>query len=106
MTELKHQILTKVHDSKLTAPISRSDFYKDTKKINLYKRNIDELIMTGFLIQRLGSNNLEITSSGISALEAEDDDRKRHRKESLRYWITTGIAILALIISIIALVIQ
>ena len=106
MTELKHQILTEVYKSKRFVAISRTDFYKDTKKINLYKQNIDELIATGLLKQRTGSNILEITANGITALEDENDHQKKFRKESVRYWITTGIAILALIISIIALIMQ
>ena len=106
MTKLKHQILTKIHESIPTSTVNRSDFYKKTRKINIYKRNIDELIAAGLIEQRTGSDTLKITKFGIAALEAANDERMKFRKESVRYWITTGIALLALVISVIALAAQ
>jgi len=44
-----------------------------------------------------------ITDEGRIALQDHYTEQKHRRTESIRYWITTAIAIAALIISIIAL---
>ena len=41
-----------------------------------------------------------ITASGRVALENEHAQKRRRRKEDIRYWITTAIAIAALIVAL------
>lgn len=102
MKKFKYKILRTVHDSLPTNPVGRSYFYKNTKKINKYKQAIDELIASRALIQEIGSDKLKPGSECVSVLEQEED-RLDMRK---RYWITTAIAILALAVSVIALLSQ
>ena len=73
---------------------------------------IDSLVENGYLgIVRLHSNkrysSYTLTHNGKHYFENKEkfltQKRKAERKESRRYWITTSIAICALIIAIIAL---
>lgn len=47
-----------------------------------------------------------ITRRGLDYLAYKDSKKKKERKESIRYWITTGIAIVALLLSVAALLWQ
>lgn len=49
---------------------------------------------------------LEITFSGRSALSVENERLSDKHREDVRYWITTGIAALALVLSIISIALQ
>lgn len=98
----KYRILRDVRSSIPASPVRRTDYYKHTRKIMRYRQYINELIGSGLLSEEPGNHNLRLTSDGLAAIEAEEDKRR----ESVRYWITTAIAILALIISIIALLSQ
>ena len=104
MNNMKYHILRRVHDSTVPAPLHRSDFYADTKRINQYRRSIDELIHCGYLSEAIGSDALSITHAGVFAMEDEQELRDHRRLEEIRYWITTAIAALALVISFISLI--
>jgi len=49
---------------------------------------------------------LQLTIDGEAELEAIYQRVKERRQDNIRYWITTGIAVLALIISIVSIAIQ
>lgn len=106
MTDLKFKILKRVHASSVLDPVSKADFYRKTRKINLYKKAIKELVSSGLLSVKTGSDTLLITLPGIQAMEAEAERRSSFRSDSARYWITTAISVLALAISVIALLSQ
>lgn len=103
MTNRKYKILKKVNESNPTNPVRRSDYYRKVRNIMRNKRDIDELMRFGFIRQLPGCDKLEITPKGILELENENRIRSDHFRESVRYWITTAIALLALAISIVAL---
>lgn len=102
MKKIKYKILRTVHDSLPTKPLGRGYFYKNTKKINRYKQAIDELIDSRAITQEPGSDKLKLGQNGVSVLEQEEDRRDMIK----RYWITTAISILALAVSVIALLSQ
>lgn len=102
MNTQKYRILRDVRYSIPTSPVRRTDYYKHTRKILRYRQYINELINSGLLSEDPGNSTLRLTSEGLAAIEAEE----YKRRESVRYWVTTAIAILALIISIIALLSQ
>lgn len=70
------------------------------------KRDIDDLIHFGYIRQVIGCDRLEITEKGIQELENEERIRSDYFRDSVRYWITTAIALTALAISVIALLSQ
>jgi hypothetical protein len=47
-------------------------------------------------------DTFRVTYDGKRALEFDTNERKEKRRLSVRYWITTGISIIALILAIIA----
>lgn len=102
MNNRKYQILQQVRKALPTSPVKRSDYYKRNRKIMKYRLYINELTTSQYLTEETGNGHLHVTPEGLAAIEAEEDKRK----ESVHYWITTGIAILALIISIVALLSQ
>ena len=103
MTKLKYKILRQVHKCLPTAPARKSDFLRGKRRIVSISRSIDELLVAELLKQPIGSDILLLTDKGIAHLEAESDRRENFRRITLRYWITTTIALLALAVSIIAL---
>lgn len=105
MNNMKYKILLHVHAATSVNPARRSDFHRDTRHIIEYKTSIDELVAAGYLSETIGSDMLSITQSGVEALEAQQDIRAYRRWETIRYCITTAIAVAALIISIIALLV-
>lgn len=86
MDDLKYKILKSVHESFPTNPVSRKDFYADTKMIFESKRAIDELVQCGYLRETFGSDNLSITALGIMELERLGERRKQEliRQENIR----------------------
>lgn len=106
MNNEKYDILLRVHSSTIQKSVTRRDLYQETEKINLRKKLIDELITVGLLSQHPGSDVLQLTKQGLLELESEKERRKADRKKNTRYAITTGISVIALIISIIALLSQ
>lgn len=102
MNNRKYRILQTVRKSIPTSPVNRTDYYKHARTILKYRQYINELIASGFLTENVSTHRLSLTNEGLAAIEAEEDKRR----ESIRYWITTTIAVLALIISIIALLSQ
>lgn len=106
MDNEKYDILLRVYSSTIQKSVTRRDLYQETEKINLRKKLIDELITVGLLYQQPGSDVLQLTKHGLLELEEETERRKSNRNKSLRYWITTAISLLALAISIIALLSQ
>lgn len=101
MTNLKYKILQQIHNASPSNPIHKSDFYKRKGHILLYQRAITELLHEGLLKQTIGSDTLQISPKGIVALETEHARRQDTIRSDIRYWITTIIAIAALVISII-----
>lgn len=105
MNNMKYEILLHVHAATTLNPARCSDFQKDTAHIVEYKICIKELISAGYLSETIGSDVLSITTKGVEAVEAEQDNRRYRKCEIIRYCITTAIAVIALFISIIALVV-
>lgn len=105
MNDMKYEILTIVHASTNIHPVRRTDLLSDPSVINQKNKCIRELIDSGYLSQPVCSDILHITPSGIAAMEAEQDTRRYRKCEIIRYCITTAIAVIALFISIIALVV-
>lgn len=106
MNRMKYKILIRIHESTIIKPVRRKDFYRKTKKINHYKRSIDELIERKYLSEAVGSGKLSITSIGVDALEAEQERLRLFWWDFFRYAVTTIIAIAALVISIISLFVR
>lgn len=106
MDNEKYGILLRVYSSSIQNPVTRKDFYQNLEKINIRKKLIDELVTLGLLSQHPGSDVLQLTKQGLLELESEKERRKADRKKNTRYAITTGISVIALIISIIALLSQ
>ena len=102
MNNRKYQILKNVRNAIPISPVNRTDYYKRNSQIMKNRLYINELITSKYLTEDTSSHHLHLTPQGLAAIEAEEDKRK----ESLRYWITTSIAIIALLISIIALLTQ
>ena len=75
----------------------------EARKINQYKRCIDELVDRKLISESATSDKLTITSAGVDALEAEQERRWMIRWDAFRYVVTTAIALIALVISIISL---
>ena len=105
MNNTKFKILSLVHRSTKLNPIHRSDFLHKPGSVLQYDKHITELIGIGYLSEAIGSDALTITTPGIIALEDEQDTRRYRKCEIIRYCITTAIAVIALFISIIALVV-
>lgn len=102
MNNRKYQILQKVRNALPTSPVKRSDCYGKISQIMKNRLYINELIGSRYISEETGNGHLHITPEGLAVIEAEEDKRR----ESVRYWISTVIAILALLISIIALLSQ
>ena len=86
MDDLKYKILKSVHESFPTSPVSRKDFYADTKMILESKRAIDELVQCGYIHETFGSDYLSITTLGVMELERLDERREQEliRQENIR----------------------
>lgn len=106
MTRMKYKILLRIHESTIINPVRRKDFYRNTRKINQYKRSIDELIERKYLSEAAGSGKLYITSIGVDALEAEQERLWLFWWDFFRYAVTTIIALAALVISIISFIVR
>ena len=106
MNRMKYRILLRIHESTIIKPVRRKDFYRKTRKINQYKRSIDELIERKYLSEAVGSGKLSITSIGVEALEDEQERRWMIRWDAFRYAVTTAIALIAIVISIISLFVR
>ena len=106
MNRMKYRILRRIHESTIIKPVSRKDFYRKTRKINQYKRCIDELVDRKLISETYGSDKLTITSAGVDVLEAEQERRWMIRWDAFRYAVTTAIALIALVISIISLFVR
>lgn len=102
MNNRKYRILQTVRNSLPTSPVKRTDYYKRNRQIIKNRLCINELIASKYISEDIGSMHLHLTSEGLAAIEAEE----YNRRESVRYWITTALAVLALLISIIALLSQ
>lgn len=98
MTILKYRILRKVQRSGSSAPVNKMDLLK-RHRINKTARAIKELVEAGLLKYKGNSETLLITSAGVDSIE-EWGSVMRDR------WITRTLAIIALIISIVALIKQ
>ena len=96
MEKDKYFILDTIRNSTLLSPVSRSTFYSSSKHIMKTKQYIDELIKCGYISEQAVSGELSVTIVGFAALEAVQSKKR----EDVRYWITTAIAIVALIVSI------
>lgn len=105
MNKTKYKILNLVHRSTKLNPMRHSDFLHKPGSVIQYDKHITELVEIGYLSEAIGSDTLSITASGIIALEEEQDTRRYRKCEIIRYCITTTIAVIALFISIIALVV-
>lgn len=105
MNKTKYEILSLVHRSTKLNPMHRSDFLHKPGSVLKYDKHITELVGIGYLYEAIGSDGLSITNQGIVALEEEQDTRRYRKCEIIRYCITTAIAVIALFISIIALVV-
>lgn len=91
MNKLKYNLLCQLQ----SRPLSMAEVYRNAKTINQTRSTVKELLQCGLIVQNPISRAFSITASGLLALEQE----KRCRSDSKRYWVTTAIAILALIIS-------
>lgn len=91
MNKIKYKLLSRLQSKSL----SRSEVYAKAKTINQTHSAVKELLQCGLISQDPVSGNLSIRPEGIQALEQET----QRRSDSKRYWVTTIIAILALIIS-------
>lgn len=86
MDDLKYRILKSVHESLPISPVSRKNFYADTKMILENKRAIDELVQCGYIYETCGSDDLFITASGVMELERLNERRIQEliRQENIR----------------------
>lgn len=70
---------------------------------------IDHLAARGLVEVQPGEDGpyaVALTDAGMHYLEDTRDKNRARRWENTRYWITTGIAIVALILSIISLIVS
>lgn len=95
----KYQILQTVRYSTSANPVKRSDYYASTKKLIKCSQHIDELLQNNCLVEEVGSGRLRLTSDGLLAVEAMES----RIFDFGCYCFTTAIAVLALIVSFIAL---
>lgn len=106
MDNRKYKIMNRIHDSTPLSPATMSSIYADTKQINENRKALMELIELKWVVKSTGSDILKLLPQGLSALEAEQEQRQFRKSQSVRYWVTTAIALIALAISIISLLSQ
>ena len=102
MEKDKYKMLQTVRNSTIKNPVTRDTFYRSSTHIMDTKQYIDELLKCGFISEHSVSGELTVTAAGFAAIEAELADRRG----SVRYRITTMIAIVAIIVSIVSLLMQ
>lgn len=106
MDQLKYQILCQVHSSSSVTPVYKGDILAHSADINAANAALKNLLALGYISQDIGSNKLRITTAGTLALENTRELLNLGRKEDIRYWITTAIALAALVLSVIALILR
>lgn len=99
MDNIKSSILIRVRNALPVCPVTKAQLLTRKRGILKARRALNELEQSGYISLRAGTDVYEITRSGVSALEQEQNARRA----SGRFWISTAIAIAALIVSIIAL---
>lgn len=98
MTRAEYAVLSKTIANKLS-----------DKEIDKYSNEISALIREELLRvslrmeNKICAANLQATRQGHFVYEDYKEKQRRNRIEWIRYWITTAVSILALVISIIAL---
>lgn len=97
MEKLKIDVLSRVRNNNAVNPVRKSDFFKNTKTINLYSKAIKELFESDYLESPIGSDALDITKKGIAFLDWYLRYRRDRNIEHIRYAITTAIALAAFI---------
>ena len=95
----KYQILETVRYSSSVNPVMRSDYYQDSSRIIKCRQHIDELIQCNCLAEEPGTGRLRLTQEGLIAVESMES----RIFDFGCYCFTTAIAVLALIVSFIAL---
>lgn len=95
----KYKILQAIRFSSSVNPVKRSDYYQNTRKVLKSQRYIDELLQNNCIVEESGSGRLRLTSEGLFSVESMET----RIFDFVCYCFTTAIAILALIVSFIAL---
>ena len=95
----KYRILQAIRFSTSVNPIRRSDYYQNTSRLLKSQQYIDELLQNGCIVEESGSGRLRLTNEGLISVEAMET----RIFDFACYCFTTAIAILALIVSFIAL---
>ena len=103
MTNAKYKILRSVRSASAAKPVRRSDFFQTPKQIMKNRLLIDELIKSNLLETRPGSDSLFLTGMGFSALDREEERREEIVRLSVQFWISCGLSVAALVVSIFAL---
>ena len=97
MEKLKIDVLSCIRDNRNPNAVKKSDFFKNTKTINHYAKAISELFASGYITSPFGSKTLLITPEGTAFLDERLRDRNEKKLDSIRYAITTAIALAAFI---------
>lgn len=100
MDRIKYKVLCTIRESNIAKPVRLSDLYAGKKRIMRYKRAVTEL--TNAKAIKRDDKKLMITDIGVKMIEDEQDNRELRT----RYWITTVISIIALVLSVISIAAQ
>ena len=103
MTNAKYKILRSVRSASAAKPVRRSDFFIKPKQIMKNRLLIDELLKSGLLETRPGSESLFLTGSGYTALDNEEERREEITRLSFQFWTSCALSVAALVVSIFAL---
>lgn len=99
MDTMKFSILARIHNALPTCPVTKTQLLTRKRGILKANRALNELEQSGYIFRRTGTDSYQITLLGVSALEEE----RNARRASGRFWISTAIAVAALLVSILAL---
>lgn len=99
----KYKILRRIRKSTAANPVRKSDFFKVTSRIMENHLIIEEMIKSNLITVRHGTDNLSLTADGIIALDREEERREEIRRLSIQFWISVGLSVAALTVSILAI---